>query len=193
MMLRSFIAIELPADLQDTIYASTSGLQESLPKPLVRWVPPKNLHLTLKFLGDVSPANLEQLAEALMVETAKHETFSISVGGLGAFPNSRRARVIWIGMDAPASLGTLQHCVESVAERLGYPPEERPFSAHLTIGRTGQNCSASELAKIRSELDACRVGSLGSVRVEAIQIFKSDLNPAGSVYTRLYSLALKSL
>jgi 2'-5' RNA ligase len=193
MMLRSFIAIELPADLQKAIFASTAALQDTCPKPLVRWLPAVNIHLTLKFLGDVSPANLEQLAEALTVETVKHDPFSMSAGGLGAFPNPRRARVIWIGLEAPAGLLALQHSVESVASRLGYAAEERPFSAHLTIGRTGQNCSASDLAKIRTGLESCRVGPLGSIQVEAVQIFKSDLHPTGSVYSRLYSLPLKSL
>jgi 2'-5' RNA ligase len=192
MMLRSFIAIELPAGIQKAILAGTAGLQNACPKPLVRWLPPENIHLTLKFLGDVSPANLEQLAEALAVETVKHDPFNISVGGLGAFPNPRRARVIWIGLEAPAGLLTLQHSVESVSSRLGYTSEERPFSAHLTIGRTGQNCSAADLAAIRAGLEACLVGPLGTVKVAAVQIFKSELNPTGSVYTRLYSLPLKS-
>ena len=139
MMLRAFIAVEIPAGIQSAIAHSTASLKNALPKSLVRWVAPQNVHLTLKFLGDVSPANLEQLAEALKVEAASHGMFSMSVGGLGAFPTPRRARVIWIGLEAPPALEALRRGVEAAAAQLGYAPEERPFSPHLTIGRVGQN------------------------------------------------------
>ncbi len=192
MMLRSFIAVEIPAELQRAIARRIAALQEALPKPLIRWVPPQNVHLTLKFLGDVSPANLERLAEALRAEAAAHEQFTMSIGGIGAFPSARRARVIWIGLDAPADLTALQRGGEAAAARLGYGPEERPFSPHLTIGRVGQSASASDLQRIRAALEATTVGVLGAARVDAVHIFKSDLQPSGAVYTRLYSLPMKS-
>ena len=80
MMLRSFIAVEIPAETQSAIAHSTASLKKALPKPLIRWVAPQNVHLTLKFLGDVSPANLERLAETLKIEAATHGMFSMSVG-----------------------------------------------------------------------------------------------------------------
>jgi 2'-5' RNA ligase len=192
MMLRSFIAIELPAEIQAAIASSTAGLQKALPKPLVRWVASKNLHLTLKFLGDVSPANLERLAEALKVESVRQEKFSLSVGGLGAFPTPRRPRVIWIGLEAPAMLTAVQRAVESVSSRMGYPTEDRPFSPHLTIGRVGQDVSAADLKRVCAAIEGTTVGPLGTVSVDAIHIFKSDLQPGGSVYTHLYAMPLKS-
>jgi 2'-5' RNA ligase len=155
-------------------------------------VAPQNVHLTLKFLGDVSPANLERLAEALKVETAEYETFTISVSGLGAFPNPRRARVIWIGLDAPAALLAILRGVEAVTSRLGYASEERPFSPHLTIGRVGQNVSGTDLQQIRRALEGTSIGALGTFRVDAVHIFKSDLKPGGSVYTHLYTLPMKT-
>jgi len=191
MMLRSFTAIRLPAEIQQAIAQSTSGLQRALPKPLVRWVPVQNIHLTLKFFGDVSPANLEQLAEALQAEAAGHAAFPVSVGGLGAFPNPRRARILWIGLEAPAGLAALQRGLESAAARMGYEAENRPFSPHLTIGRVGQSVTAADLQKIRSALEGTAVGQLGTFQVEAVSIFKSDLQPGGSVYTQLHSLAMK--
>jgi 2'-5' RNA ligase len=192
-MLRSFIALEMPAEIQNAIAHCSASLKNTLPKPLIRWVAPQNVHLTLKFLGDVSPANLKQLAETLKAEAASHGMFSISVGGLGAFPTPRRARVIWIGLEAPPALVALQRGLEAAAAQLGYATEERPFSPHLTIGRVGQNVSAADLQRIRIALDATRVGALGTLRVEAIHIFKSDLQPGGSVYTHLYALPLKSM
>jgi 2'-5' RNA ligase len=192
MMLRSFIAVEVPAEIQNVIARSVSSLQKALPKPLVRWVAQQNVHLTLKFLGDVSPANLERIAGVLKIEAYAHGVFSMSVGGLGAFPTSRRARVIWIGLEAPPSLVALQRGVEAATARLGYTTEERSFSPHLTIGRVGQNVTATDLQKIRAALDATQVGNLGTVVVDAIHIFKSDLRPGGSVYTHLYALPMKS-
>jgi RNA 2',3'-cyclic 3'-phosphodiesterase len=191
MMLRSFIAIELPTEIQQAIAQATAPLQKALPKPLVRWVAPQNLHLTLKFLGDVSPANLELLAEALKTDAGDCPEFSMEVGGIGAFPNPRRARVIWIGLEAPPALATLQRTIEAAAARLGYAREEREFSPHLTLGRVGQSAGSGDLQKIRAALEATKVGRLGSVRVEAVHIFKSDLQPTGSVYTHLYALPMK--
>jgi 2'-5' RNA ligase len=193
MMLRSFIAIEIPAGIQSAIAQSTASLKNALPKTLIRWVASQNIHLTLKFLGDVSPANLERLAETLKIEAASHEIFSMSVGGIGAFPTPRRARVIWIGLETPPALEALQRGVETAAAQLGYTSEERSFSPHLTIGRVGQNVSASDLQHIRAELEATRVGILGTVHVDAVHIFKSDLKPGGSVYTHLYALPMKSI
>ena len=192
MMLRSFIAIELPAEIQQAIYRSTASLQKALSRPLVRWVAPQNIHLTLKFLGDVSPANLERLADVLRLEVVTHAAFTMSVGQLGAFPTSRRPRVFWIGLDAPATLLAVQRGVEAVAARMGYPLEERPFSPHLTIGRLSQNIIAADLQKIRAALEGVSVGTLGTVLVNAVQIFKSDLQPAGSIYTLLHTLPMKS-
>ena len=191
MMLRSFIAVEIPAKIQNAIANNIASLKNTLPKPLVRWVAPQNVHLTLKFLGDVSTANLERLAETLKVETASHAIFSISIVELGAFPAQRRARVIWIGLDAPPALAALQRGVDAAAVQLGYPGEERPFSPHLTVGRVAQTASAIELQQIRSVLESTKVGILGTVNVKAIHIFKSDLRPGGSVYTPLYALSMK--
>ena len=193
MMLRTFIAVEIPAGIQNAIAQSTASLKNALPKSFVRWVTPENVHLTLKFLGDVSPTSIEHLAETLKVEAASHGIFSMSVSGLGAFPTARRARVIWIGLEAPPALKALHRVVEATAAQLGYAPENRPFSPHLTIGRVAQYASASDLQRIRSALEVTKVGSFGTLLVEAIHIFKSDLQPGGSVYTHLYTMPLKSM
>jgi 2'-5' RNA ligase len=117
--------------------------------------------------------------------------FRMQVGGHGSFPTPRRARIIWIGIQAPAALESLQHGIESAAARLGYEPEARPFSPHLTIGRVRQPVSAGDQQQVRVALERTQVGALGSADVTSVHLFKSDLQPTGSVYTRLFSAPLK--
>jgi 2'-5' RNA ligase len=192
-LLRSFLALEIPSGLQRLIADRTAPVRRALPSPLVRWVAAENIHLTVKFLGDVSPANLTRLAEALQREAAGLPAFPVQVGGLGAFPNTRRARVLWIGLQPPAELFTLQRLTESLCERLGYEREARPFSAHLTIGRVGQHAGPGEHARIHQALEQVQIDLLGSPCLDALCIFKSELRPTGSVYTRLYRLPLAAV
>ncbi len=188
-LLRAFIAIEIPHSILDAIQKETAGLQRAI-GAAVRWVPCSNLHLTLKFLGDISPANLDLLTQMLAAEAAAHKPFELQVGGLGSFPTPRRPRIIWIGLSAPAALESLQRGIEAASARLGYTEEDRPFSPHLTIGRVKQQASSTELQALRTALEQSRVGDLGTARVEAVHLFKSDLRPAGAVYTRLFSAPL---
>jgi len=189
-ILRTFIASELPTSLQDSIDKATGHLHGVLGNDLVRWVPSKNIHLTLKFLGEVSSANLDLIKNMLTTEAAQHQAFDVSIEGIGSYPTTRQPRIIWIGLDAPAALGSLQRAIETGAARLGYPPEERKFSPHLTIGRVRQNTSTTDIQRIRTALDDAKVGDIGSSRVDAIHLFKSDLTPTGSVYTKLFSAFL---
>jgi len=189
-LVRAFIALELPTFLQDAIQTATAGLRKKLDPDLVRWTPSHNVHLTLKFLGDVSPANMDNLKQMLIMEGAQHPAFDLHVEGIGSFPNPKRPRVLWVGLNAPAVLPSLAHAIETASARLGYPAEERSFSPHLTIGRVRQNASTTDLQRIRTALEETKVGDLGAAHIDAINLFKSDLQPGGSVYTRLFSAPL---
>jgi len=191
-LLRAFIAIEFPAPLQDAIHRQTARLREAAGAEAVRWVPKDNLHLTLKFLGDISPANLQFINQMLAVEAARYPCFTLSVGGLGAFPGLRRPRILWVGVQVPPELQTLQHTIESAAARLGYASEERPFSPHLTIGRVRQSASPVEQQDLRQTLESIHVGAIGQAVIEAVTLMKSDLQPGGAVYTPLFSARLSS-
>lgn len=191
MPLRVFIAVEIPSSIRQAIHEQTEPLRAALGTDLVRWVPIENMHLTLKFIGDVSPANVDTLAQMLTAETQTCAPFSFAVSGLASFPSPRRARVIWIGIHAPAALTSLQRSLESAAARLGYEEEPRPFSPHLTLGRVRQPIGANDQQKVRAALEISQVGALGTVEVTAIRLFKSDLNPSGAEYTCLFSASLK--
>ena len=189
-LLRAFIAVEIPLEIREAVYRATASLQRGIGSA-VRWVPVENMHLTLKFLGDVSPTNVEMLSQMLHTEANLFPCFDLRLYGLGSFPNLKRPRVIYIGIQAPAALEGLQRGIESASRKLGYESEERRFSPHLTIGRVRQNVTATEQQTIRRALEGTRIDLLGTARVDSVHLYKSDLKPAGSVYTRLYSASLR--
>ncbi len=118
-MLRAFIAIELPVGLQKAISQVVERLQFPAGKSAVRWVTVSNIHLTLKFLGEVAPTSLGVIEESLKTETALHPDFRMEAGGLGAFPNIKRPRVIWLGVNAPTELTSLQRGIELGDRQVG--------------------------------------------------------------------------
>ncbi len=189
-MVRTFIAIEIPANIQNAIYESCSGLRQTLNRSLVRWVPPQNIHLTLKFLGDIPAAALDRLKEKLPAEAACHQPFTIEIGKIGVFPSLRRPRVIWIGIKYSEMLLSLQRSVETVASQLGIEAEKRPFSAHLTIGRVKQQVRSAERQRIGVAIKETKISSLGKAKVDAVHLFRSELKPGGAVYTSLHKAKL---
>src|SRR5689334_18439592 len=114
-VLRVFIAIEFPTVTQDAIQKQTAHLRQVLGDGLIRWVPTHNLHLTLKFLGDVATTHIEFLRQMLLHEVDPYTEFDIQFGGLGSFPASKSPRVLWLGLHVPAALPSLQHNIESAA------------------------------------------------------------------------------
>jgi 2'-5' RNA ligase len=190
--IRCFIAIEIPLTIQLAIRRSTANLQKELGR-LVRWTPAENLHLTLKFLGDIPPTQADDLTRLLPAEAGITPAFDLHVQGFGSFPNFKMARILWVGTQAETGLDALYKGVESVCARLGFPPESRAFSPHLTIARVKQNASSDERNKIRQALESTKIDLLGTARVDSVHLVKSDLKPAGAVYTKLFSSPLKSL
>lgn len=189
-LLRAFIAVELPAEIQQKVYKETSNFRKGLDS-FVRWAPSHNMHLTLKFLGDVSASSVEFLIQMLRNEADNVPCFNFQLTGIGSFPSLRQPRVIYIGIQAPAALDALQRGIEAASRRLGYESEERPFSAHLTLGRVKQHIAAIDQQKIRRAIEGTQVDLLGIARVDSVHLYKSELKPGGSVYTRLYSAPLK--
>jgi 2'-5' RNA ligase len=186
-VVRTFIACEMQADLQQAIQQAIHPMRRTLGAGLVRWVPTQNVHLTLKFLGDVTTSSLEMIERTMAAEAARCEPFDGSVEGFGAFPSLHRPSVLWIGFKAPPALGALQHELDLATERLGYKGDQRSFSPHLTIGRVRTTGRATDTHKVRDELAQFQIGTLGSVHVDAVHLFRSDLQAAGAVYTKLYS------
>jgi 2'-5' RNA ligase len=188
--IRTFIAIELAAPIPEKLGDLQSRMQQDLPSGLLRWVRPEGIHLTLKFLGEVPVEQVDRIAEALRGACTGHAPFGVSIAGMGCFPNTRRPRVVWVGVEEPSgALARLQHDVEEAIGPLGYPAEARGFSPHLTLGRVkGGGRQALEALGTYVERAKVRVGDM---KVEAVHLMRSDLLPGGAVYTALAVVALE--
>jgi 2'-5' RNA ligase len=189
-VIRAFIAIDLSPDIQNRLDEVVSTFRAQLPKVPIRWVAASNIHLTLKFLGDVSLSNINILTDMIQVEISTHHQFDISVGGSGAFPNIHQPRVIWIGVEAPPELAAIQNGIEATTGRLGYSRENRAFSPHLTLGRVSRNATSQDVKAISKALETTRIGFLGATCVEKIHLYRSDLRPTGAVYRQIFSSSL---
>ncbi len=189
-VIRAFIAIDLSPEIHQRLDEVVQDYRSQLANVPIRWVAVTNIHLTLKFLGEVSLSNLDMLTHMLQAEVSTHYQFEISVGGSGAFPNNRQPHVIWVGVEAPQELTVIQNGIEAATARLGYAREERPFSPHLTLGRVSRNATSQDVKEISKSLEKTRVGFLGATCVEKVNLYRSDLRPTGAIYTQIFSTPL---
>ena len=157
----------------------------------VRWVKPEAIHLTLKFLGDTPSEKVGAVKDALAQAAAQVSPFTFAVSGLGCFPNTRRPRVLWVGLQDPTgALARLRDAVEAQVVPLGFPTEARPFRPHLTLGRVQRHASKSEVIEVGAVVFNSQVGDIGEMAVSSVSYIKSDLQPGGSVYTTLAEASL---
>ena len=190
---RAFIAIELPDAIRDQLGEIESRLKPRLPARCIRWVKPDSIHLTLKFLGQVPADQIDLITLSARSAVASLLSFTLEVSGSGCFPDLHRPRVVWVGVhevDPAGRLQSVQRAVEASVEPLGYPPERRPFSPHLTLGRLARDVRPPDLRKVGEVIHATPVGALGKWEVDEIALIKSDLQPSGAVYTILSRIAL---
>jgi 2'-5' RNA ligase len=148
----------------------------------VNWVAPENLHLTLKFLGDVEDQQIFAVCQATNAAVAQLHPFHCFCQGIGAFPNLERPRTIWLGLDDSAGrLDQLQQCLETAYLELGFPQENRPFRPHVTIGRV--NLRSRRLGRLLHELQKHADEEFGAVDVSQCVIYSSELTPQGPIHT----------
>lgn len=179
--MRAFVAIELP----DAIKENLAGLAERLRPARVpaSWVRPEQIHLTLRFLGDVDKTRLEQISATLRAAYRGTPPFTVRVSGTGGFPNIRRPHVIWVSLhSAENELAEVQQKAESAAQAIGLTPEERPFNPHLTLARIKDPHAAWPLAAMLEQEAQFHAGEF---TVSGVSLFSSQLNPKGALHTRL--------
>lgn len=190
--IRTFIAIPLPGDLLDQLAQVQQRLEREVPPRSVRWVRAGGIHLTLKFLGDTPVAKLPQIKAALAAVARNAPPSTFTVEGLGCFPNLRRPRVIWVGVQEPTGrLAALQDAIEEVVTPFGYPPEGRGFTPHLTLGRVNRRVPPGDRALIGRAVSAVDVGRLGEAPADRFVLFRSVLKPTGAEYSVLAEFPLR--
>lgn len=183
--MRLFIAVELPSEVQGRLAVAQDRLRRA--QADVSWVRAENLHLTLKFLGEIEEKRLGSIREALAAVARSSAPFQMEVMGLGSF-GGRVPRVVWVGVrDGAEPLTLLARQVETALARIGFPKEKREFTAHLTLGRVRSPKNAEALLAALRELQAERFGAAATTQFELMQ---SQLHPSGSVYTVLERFTL---
>ncbi|MGQ0604614.1 MAG: RNA 2',3'-cyclic phosphodiesterase [Anaerolineales bacterium] len=198
--LRTFTALNLPAELHLHLGEIAAVLQKTAPRGSVRWVRPEGIHLTLKFYGEVSSARIPDLQRVLSEAAGACNRLTFALGGLGAFPNMNNPRVVWVGLtgDMPA-LQRLQRTVEEGSQRLGFAPEARRFNPHLTLGRVNQPLPSSDQSVLTQMLRQAAIAPGESFSpgepfvLDTLTLWHSELRSAGSVYTPLFSSGLGRL
>ena len=175
---RIFVAVALAPALLAAVSGMRARLAEA--ESTLRWVPPENLHFTLKFLGGITPPQLAGVVAAAREVAARTQRFSITLAGLGAFPSARRPRVVWAGVSSGADhLVALAEHLDVVLRPAHASREDRPFRPHLTIARVRDAAPVRDLSK---EIDALRELEWGCQTVGAICVMESHLRPSGAVY-----------
>lgn len=186
--MRLFLALNLDHAQRTRIHGDLTAVRDTAPD--VRWMRPDQLHVTLRFLGEVPDKDVSEIATAARAIAARHRPFTIDLEGLGAFPHWRRPRVIWLGMREAAPVAALATTLEHASRALGFTPEERPFQGHLTIGRITRPL-ASGRAPV---LERVARGFAGTypVSVRTVDLMQSQLAPGGSIYSVVESFPLEA-
>jgi 2'-5' RNA ligase len=188
--MRVFIAIDIDdkirkviADLQKQIASKVSVKQGDL-----KWVEPNNIHLTLKFLGEISDEQLEEVKEIVNTVAPAHQKFNLDIESVGSF-GGRSAKIVWVGAGKGTdALLALQKDLDDLLAQAGYPKEEREFSAHLTLCRVNHPIAGLKMGEAIAQFSHLK---LGSIAADAIYIYQSQLTPQGPIYTMLSDFKLR--
>jgi RNA 2',3'-cyclic 3'-phosphodiesterase len=183
--IRAFIAIVLPPEFKRGLKELRTRLD--LPgQNFLKWVDTDSIHLTLKFLGDISPESVTPITEAMRAAAASQPAFTLQASGTGAFPNPDRIQVAWVGLDGNLkALGRLQQSLENNLSAIGFPKEKRAFTPHLTLARLRDSASPDMRRSFGSRLARTGMPRTPSITVGDVSLFQSRLERGGAVHTRL--------
>lgn len=185
--MRTFIALELSEEIKEELGRLQDELKAADAE--VKWVKPQNIHLTLKFIGNAEESKIEEIKKILESISSQNHPFEISLFRPGAFPELNRPRVIWVGIDKGcAEVEKIAKIVSDELEKTGFPKEERPFSAHLTLGRVK---SGRNKARLKEKILSLETRPTSSA-INHITFFRSTLTPSGAIYTALCKAKFKN-
>jgi len=186
--MRLFIAINLPPELREAVWVAVESLRRRFDG--IRWSKPEQMHLTLKFLGEVEDGRVSSISQALASAASGVPAFDVAVGELGAFPTPQRPRVVWVGCEPVPPLELLQHGVEREMAGLGFEIEGRAFRPHVTLGRARDGADPQALRTLGSALDSLAFADL--FRANSVELMQSRLGPAGATYQVVHSESLRT-
>ncbi len=188
--LRLFVAISLPEPVRDEIIRVQEELQPLVPRDVTRWTRPDQLHLTVRFLGNVSADSVESLKQSVNAVCRNAGPLFLRAGGVGFFPNPRSPRVVWAGIhDHEGQLADLQRQIESAVGPFSPEPGEKNFTAHVTLGRL-KNPKLADNQNLAARAQSLENRQFGEWTAHEIEIIRSELSPAGSCHTLLASFRL---
>lgn len=188
--IRAFIAIELP----DSVKAAISRIQADVRRDehaSVKWVNPDGVHLTLKFLGNIDPELIPAIGRAMSQAAAGLGPVRLELSRVGAFPNLRAPRVVWVGLEGDIS--TLQVLYKQIEDRLaelGFPPEGRAFSPHLTLGRVRQGAARPEQQRLAQAISSTKLDDRAAFEAGSVSLMRSTLTRARAIYSRILEAGL---
>ena len=187
--IRTFIAIKLSGQLR-TVLTSVGQRLEKGGINDVRWVKAENIHVTLRFLGDIPVGKIDDINTAIRMAAKQYSPFVLHIGGIGVFPNLRKPRVIWVGVDASPELTGLHGNLGKCLDKIGFLSDGRKLNPHLTIGRFKRNVSRQSVKIAEDMLTRNDVPIVGEQMVESIHLIKSELRPEGPIYSTLATVIL---
>jgi 2'-5' RNA ligase len=190
---RTFIAVDFPPNILKKIGEITAFFKTLTPERNLKWVETANLHLTIKFLGEIEENKTVPIKQTLTQALKDQNCFDIEFDGLGMYPNKNNPRVIWLGIAGANPLSEIYHVLNRELSTLDIPSEQRPFSPHLTIARTRRHTDHKQAQQIGQVLSEYKVGSLGSTTIDQVHLYQSVLTPSGPIYTLLHSVDLNQV
>lgn len=188
--IRSFVAIELPEEVREGLARLRSELERA-EETFVKWVSPEGIHLTLKFLGSILVKQVTDISEAIGQAAHGQAPFHLEISGLGAFPDLRQPRVLWVGIGGETGkLLALQQSIDISLSVFGFATEERSFVPHLTLARIRQEASPAERKSFGEVAMSVGFDTRYPLDVEAVSLMRSQLTPQGAIYTCLSKVKL---
>jgi len=189
--IRSFIAINLPEEVK-AVLAQLQAQLKSGKQPSIKWVDPFSIHLTLKFLGNITTDRIDEITKAIKKAAQGIPPFHLHLRDLGAFPNLRRVQVVWVGINGEINkLKQLQQRIESNLAPIGFTPESRAFTPHLTLARVRDQASSDERQRLGQLIAGTKLETTYTIKVNFINLMKSQLTREGAIYSQISSVELK--
>ena len=188
---RIFVSVGLSAEAREALVDAVERIRLEIPDG-IQWAKPEGMHLTLKFLGNIPSASVSPLLGCVGEFASDNRGFGLKLTGLGMFPNRRKPRVLWAGVGGDVdALSSLQRAAEAAINALGYPPEQRPFRPHITLGRPRRSASDPQLARIGAVVSGLSPPEMVDWQVDCVDVMRSELHPSGARYTVLGSGRLR--